>query len=109
MLTDEKVNSYKIGVGEMKAHLPHMVEAYHTFTGECFKAGVLDEKSKQLIALGISLFSNNEVCTLYHVQEARSKGASSQEILEATAVAAAVGGGYAMSQGVTRVQTALKQ
>lgn len=103
----QKVDSYKIGVGHMKELMPNMVGAYHDFTGACFSKGALDEKQKQLIALGISLFANNEVCTYYHVQEALSKGASAQEITEAAAVAAAVGAGHTLSQGVTRVQNAL--
>lgn len=102
-----KVDSYKIGVGHLQENMPTMVEAYHKFTGECFSPGVLEAKQKQLIALGISLFANNEVCTLYHVQEALSLGASEQEIVETTAVAAAVGCGHTLSQGVTRVQHAL--
>lgn len=105
---EEKVSAYKIGVGQMQEQLPGVVQAYHDFTGECMKAGALGEKEKQLIALGISLFANNEVCTLYHVNEALHKGASTEEVLEAVAVAGAIGGGYAMSQGVTRVQQALE-
>jgi len=104
---DHKVDAYKIGIGHMNDKQPQLVEAYHEFTGECFKEGSLSAKHKQLIALGIALFSNNEVCTYYHVQEAISKGASADEVLEAVGVAAALGGAHAMSQGVTRVQEAL--
>ncbi len=104
---DEKVHAYKDQISHLEDKLPEVVHAYHRFTGECFQAGSLDEKTKQLIALGIGLFANNEVCTFYHVNEARSKGASDQDIMEAVAVAAAVGGGHALSQGVTRVQKAL--
>lgn len=101
---NRKVDSYKIGVGRMKELMPGVADAYHQFTAACFESGALDEKQKQLIALGISLFANNEVCTVYHVREALSCGASPQEIMEASAVAAAVGSGHAMSQGVTRVE-----
>ncbi|WP_274654778.1 carboxymuconolactone decarboxylase family protein [Paenibacillus humicola] len=106
---DEQVDAYKNGVGHFKETLPGVVEAYHAFTGACFAAGALEEKQKQLIALGISLFANNEVCTFYHVQEAWSKGAAEQEIMEAAAVAAAMGGGHTMSQGVTRVRQAVER
>ncbi|MDO7905979.1 carboxymuconolactone decarboxylase family protein [Paenibacillus sp. JX-17] len=106
-LMNDKVHAYKDQISQMENYLPSVVQSYHQFTGECFQAGQLDEKTKQLIALGIGLFANNEVCTFYHVQEARSKGASDQEIMETVAVAAAVGGGHALSQGVTRVQKVL--
>ncbi|MFC0214242.1 carboxymuconolactone decarboxylase family protein [Paenibacillus chartarius] len=105
---DRKVDAYKTGVGAMSDKLPQLTRAYHDFTGECFKQGALSAKEKQLIALGIALFANNEICTFYHVQEAVSAGASDEEVLEAAGVAAAVGGGHAMSQGVTRVQQALQ-
>ncbi|WP_159882243.1 carboxymuconolactone decarboxylase family protein [Paenibacillus puerhi] len=105
---DRKVDSYKLGVGHMKELMPTMVEAYDQFTNICLKDGALDAKQKQLIALGISLFANNEVCTYYHVQEAYTQGATKQEILEASAVASAVGSGHILSQGATRVQQALE-
>ncbi|MDF2960003.1 MAG: gamma-carboxymuconolactone decarboxylase [Paenibacillus sp.] len=108
-LMEQKVDSYKIGVGRLKELMPQMVDSYHQFTASCFGAGVLEEKQKQLIALGISIYANNEVCTYYHVQEALSKGATAEEILEATAVAAAVGSGHCLSQGVTRVQSSINQ
>ncbi|MED4601605.1 carboxymuconolactone decarboxylase family protein [Paenibacillus validus] len=106
--SDPKVDSYKIGVGRIQELMPTMVEAYHNFTGICFDPGALEAKHKQLIALGISLFANNEVCTYYHVQEAIASGASQQEVMEAMAVASAVGSGHTLSQGATRVQQALE-
>lgn len=104
---DRKIDAYKTGVGEMTDKLPNLVKAYHEFTAECFNPGALSAKEKQLIALGIALFAGNEICTFYHVQEAVSSGASNEEVLEAVGVAAALGGGHAMSQGVTRVQQTL--
>ena len=105
---DQKIDAYKNGVGALAEHTPAIAESYNRFTGDCFEEGRLPAKTKQLIALGISLFANNEVCTLYHVHEAKSNGASEEEIWEAVGVAAAIGGGHAMSQGVTRVRGALQ-
>lgn len=106
-MMNDKIVMYKNEITHLNETLPEVTEAYHQFTGQCFQEGSLDAKTKQLIALGIGLFTNNEVCTLYHVQEARSKGASDAEIMETVAVAGAVGAGHAFSQGVTRVQKAL--
>ncbi|WP_128895202.1 carboxymuconolactone decarboxylase family protein [Longirhabdus pacifica] len=105
---DNKIGAYKIGVGHMQDQSPQVVQAYHHFTGECFKEGELSAKEKQLIALGISMFANNEVCTYYHVHESLTHGATHGEVMESVAVAAALGGGHVMSQGVTRVQKALE-
>jgi AhpD family alkylhydroperoxidase len=107
-LMDQKVQHYKEEVAGLAETLPDVAEAYHRFTGECFAPGELDERTKQLIALGVSLYANNEICTFYHVQEARSKGASDRQIMEAAAVAAAAASGHALSQGALRVQGALQ-
>ncbi|MBP2001257.1 AhpD family alkylhydroperoxidase [Paenibacillus shirakamiensis] len=106
-LTEDKVKAYKDGIHDFGQALPDVAEAYHEFTGKALAAGELDAKTKQLIALGISLFNNNEICTFYHTGEARSKGASDAEIRETVAAAAAVSSGHILSQGVTRVQKAI--
>ena len=106
-LVDTKLDAYKDGVHLMESDMPETVEAWHRFTGSCFADGAVNAKHKQLIALGISLFANNEVCTLYHVEEALANGASRLEIMETVSVAAALGSGHAFSQGVTRVRKAL--
>lgn len=106
-LMEQKVRQYKNDAAGLSAILPDAARAYQQFTGECFEAGELDARTKQLIALGVALFANNEICTYYHVQEARASGASDGQIMEAVAVASAASSGHAMSQGVIRVQGAL--
>ncbi len=106
---ESKAAAYKIGVSHMHDTSPAFVEAYHRFTGEAFREGALSEREKQLIGLGIAMFANNEVCTVYHVQEALSCGATTEQIAEAVAVAAAACSGHAVSQGATRVQAVLER
>lgn len=105
---EEKIGAYKYGIGHLRELLPEVADSYHQFTGECFRDGALSSREKQLIALGISLFANNEVCTFLHVNEAMHKGATAQQIMETVAVAGAIGGGHSLSQGVTRVQKAIE-
>jgi AhpD family alkylhydroperoxidase len=107
-LMEQKVQQYKNDAAGLSDYLPKTARTYQQFTGECFLEGELDARTKQLIALGVALFANNEVCTYYHVQEARALGASDQQIMEAVAVSSAAASGHALSQGVMRVQTALK-
>lgn len=106
-LVSDKIKAYKDEINRFGEALPKITEAYHTFTGESLSDGTLDAKTKQLIALGIALSTNNEICTFYHAEEAKSKGATDAEILETVAVASAALAGNALSQGVTRVQQAL--
>ncbi|NMO95346.1 carboxymuconolactone decarboxylase family protein [Paenibacillus lemnae] len=100
----EKVSSYKNEILNLKEAMPGIAESYHQFTGTCFQEGELDAKTKQLIALGVALFANNELCTFYHMEEARSKGASDAQIMEAVAVSSAASAGHALSQGLMRIQ-----
>jgi AhpD family alkylhydroperoxidase len=89
--------------------MPDLAQHYNEFTEACFKEGTLSQKQKQLIALGISLYSQDEYCIIYHTKGCLDQGASEEEILEAVGVTAAFGGGAAMSQAVTLVQEAMTE
>lgn len=65
------------------------------FEANAFQSGALEQKHKELIALGISICHACYGCIEYHVSKAVALGASRKEILEATAVALALGGGLA--------------
>ena len=56
------------------------------------REGALPKKYKELIGLGISICEKCYPCIEYHVTAAMEVGATRQEILEATAVALAMGG-----------------
>lgn len=103
------IQDYKEGLGHFEEKMPNIARSYMDFTGACFAAGSLDKKMKQLIALGVSLTSQDEYCIVYHTQLALEEGATEQEILEVIGVCAAFGGGAVMSQGVTLIQDCLEQ
>lgn len=103
------LQDYKEGLGVFNEHSPKLVASFNRFTEECFKAGKLDAKTKQLMALALGVFSNDEYCIIYHTKGALDQGASEAEIMEAVGVAAAFGGGAAMAQGVTLVQDAIQE
>lgn len=100
----EALHDYKAGLGHFMQKLPEVGNAYTQFTSACFQSGALAEKSKHLIALGISVCAQDEYCMIYHTNAALETGATEQEILETVSVCAAFGGGAALSQGVTVVQ-----
>ncbi|WP_138420062.1 carboxymuconolactone decarboxylase family protein [Aquibacillus sediminis] len=98
---DESILDYKEGSSRIKKRLPKMTQGYFDFTEACFEKGAIDQKEKQLMALGISLYSQDEYCIMYHTKGAVEHGATEDEIMETIAVSAALGGGAAFSQGVT--------
>lgn len=107
--TEAALHEYKEGLGLFTKKMPELAGHFNKFTAECFKAGEIAQKEKQLIALGISVYSQDEYCIIYHVKGCLDQGCSEQEIFEALGVAAAFGGGTAMSQAVTLVQEAMDE
>jgi AhpD family alkylhydroperoxidase len=107
--TENALLNYKTGIGQFTEKLPKVAHAFNTFTEACFEEGSLSKRDKQLIALGISLVAQDEYCMIYHTKGCLDQGASEQEILEACGVAAAFGGGAAMSQAVTLVQECIQE
>jgi len=53
----------------------------------------MDDKIKELIAIGASVTANCQPCIKYHVSKARENGASEQDIEEAIAMAKKVRNG----------------
>lgn len=66
---------------------------------ESVAEGVLDTKTKELIALGIGITVRCDGCVSYHVHDALRAGATRKEILETVSVAIMMGGGPAMVYG----------
>ncbi|MGM7681966.1 carboxymuconolactone decarboxylase family protein [Cytobacillus sp. Hm23] len=107
--TEASLHHYKAGLGLFTEKMPNLAKEYISFTEECFKEGSLSQKEKQLIALGISLYAQDEYCIIYHIKGCLDQGCSEQEILEACGVTAAFGGGASMSQAVTLVQECIQE
>ncbi|MCM2534752.1 carboxymuconolactone decarboxylase family protein [Neobacillus pocheonensis] len=102
--SDDSLFDFKQGLGIFTQKMPNIARAYNEFTEVCFQEGTLSKKEKQLIALGVSIYSQDEYCIIYHLKGCLDQGCSEKEILEAIGVTAAFGGGAVMSQAVTLVQ-----
>ncbi|WCN38278.1 carboxymuconolactone decarboxylase family protein [Aneurinibacillus uraniidurans] len=102
------IHEYKESVKMFQQTSSDFTNAYHAFTGAAFADGAVSQKDKHLIALGVSLGTQDEYCILYHTMEALHKGASEQEVYEAFQVSAALRGGSAFSQ-LSLVQHALSE
>ncbi|NIK10998.1 carboxymuconolactone decarboxylase family protein [Alkalibacillus almallahensis] len=98
---DDVLLYVKEKTSEVEKNLPELTEQYFRFTDSAFKEGSLDEKTKQLIALSIAVYTKDHYCMVYHAKGAAEHQAEEQEVLEAIGVAIALGGGAAWSQGVT--------
>lgn len=103
------LQEYKEGIGQFTEKMPNIAKKYNAFTEACFEKGELSQKEKQMIALGISVYAQDEYCIIYHTKGCLDQGCTEKEILEAIGVTAAFGGGAAMSQAVTLVQEAMTE
>ena len=83
-------------IGEFAAVSPETVKGYQTLSKAGEKTGHLDAKTRELIALGISVTTRCDGCITVHAAEAVKLGASKEEIAEALGVAVALNAGAAM-------------
>ena len=60
-----------------------------------YSDGALPKKTKELIAIGISVVMDCESCMQWHIEQAAACGATQQEILEAIEVGIEMGAGRA--------------
>lgn len=76
---------------------PDQVKAFRNFSRAVFKEGALDEKTKQLIAVASAHITQCPYCIKGHTKQAKQKGATNEEIMEAIWVASEMraGGAYA--------------
>lgn len=74
---------------------PDQVEAFRNFSKEVFKEGALDEKTKQLLAVAVAHVTQCPYCIKGHTKQAKTKGATNNEIMEAIWVASEMRAGAA--------------
>ncbi|MFO1424055.1 MAG: carboxymuconolactone decarboxylase family protein [Candidatus Competibacteraceae bacterium] len=70
-------------------------QAFLQMEGAAFADGALTRKTKELIAIGISVRIDCESCMQWHIEQAAKAGANWREILEAVEVGIEMGGGPA--------------
>lgn len=88
-----------------KANLaPKIVETWRGFSNAVFKAGAIDEKTKQLIALGVAHVTQCANCIKGHTQTAILKGATNEQVMEAIWVASEMRAGAAYAHGTIAME-----
>jgi AhpD family alkylhydroperoxidase len=83
-------------IGEFGALSPDTLSGYQTLSKAGHKRDVLGAKTRELIALAVSVTTRCDGCITVHTAEALKHGASREEIAEALGVAVALNAGAAM-------------
>ena len=83
-------------IGEIGKLSPDTLTGYQTLSKAGSKTGKLDAKTRELIALAVSVTSRCDGCITVHTSEALKQGATREEIAEALGVAIALNAGAAL-------------
>ena len=80
-------------VRDLRDHMPAVFEGYGALSAAAFTDGALEAKTKELIALAISVAKQCDGCIASHARSAARRGASAAEVAEALGVAIVMNGG----------------
>ena len=88
------------GAKALGRQAPEIMGAMRNLASAAVKDGALDTKTKELMALAISITSSCDSCIAYHTRNALRAGATKAEVVETIGVALEMGGGPAIAYGV---------
>lgn len=92
---DEMSRNRKVTHAKLLALKSKVYEAFTHMEEAAFSDGALPRKTKELIAIGISVRIDCESCMQWHIEQSAAAGASMPEVLEAVEVGIEMGGGPA--------------
>ena len=84
---------------DMKRLAPEAFKAFVEFDAAAFRGGAIPLKYKELMAVAVALTTQCPYCIEIHSKKAKKAGASEQELVETTLIAAALRAGGAMTHG----------
>jgi len=80
-------------VGSLAKAAPKIMGSYGQLVQSAMANGALDTKTKELMAVAISVAVRCDDCIAYHLRAAIKPGASEAEVIESLGVAVELGGG----------------
>lgn len=84
------------GLRELRKDVGEPLAEFSKLTQSAMKPGVLDHKTKELIAMALAVAARCDACLGFHAEALVRHGATRQELAEALAVAVQMGGGPAL-------------
>ncbi|HCM63248.1 MAG TPA: alkylhydroperoxidase [Morganella sp. (in: Bacteria)] len=92
----EVINDISGNMQEFGKQVPDVMKAFSALIGSSTADGVLDKKTKELIAIGIAVANRCDGCIGFHTKTLVDLGITEQELAEVLGVAVAMGGGPSM-------------
>ncbi len=85
---------------------PDAMRAFMDFDSKVFAEGALSTKIKELIAVAVAHVTQCPYCIAAHTSRAKRAGASTEELVEAALVAAALRAGGALAHSCITIEVA---
>lgn len=89
----EVTRSTSASLAKLRAGIPDVTKGFGAMAQGAIKAGALDSKTKELIALALGVGSRCDACIGFHVQALIRLGINRDDLEEALGVAVYMGGG----------------
>jgi AhpD family alkylhydroperoxidase len=95
MLKDYKQITKEISgsLAKLRAEAPEMMKGFGDLAAAATKDGVLDKKTKELIALALGVAARCDGCLGFHTQALVKLGVTKREVVETLGMATYMGGG----------------
>jgi len=99
----ELTQSVSTGLATLKSSTPEVMKSFNDLGRAATAAGVLDRKTKELIALALSVAARCDPCIGFHMQTLVKLGVTRQEIDETLGVTTYMGGGPSLMYAASAV------
>ena len=80
-------------ISTLRKEAPELMKGFSELANAATKEGVLDKKTKELIALALGVAARCDGCLGFHTQALVKLGATKQEVIETLGMALYMGGG----------------
>jgi AhpD family alkylhydroperoxidase len=80
-------------IAKLRKDIPDVMQGFYALSGAAGKAGALDEKTKELIAMALSVAARCDPCIGYHAKALVKYGATRAEVEEMLGMCVYMGGG----------------
>ena len=91
-------------IKEVRLGSPEVMKAFSAMAQAATKDGVLDARTKELIALAIAVAIRCDGCVAFHAQAAVKHGATREEIMETMGMALYMGAGPSLMYAAQAVE-----
>ena len=98
------LSEFKTTLGDLIEEAPEL-KTFAGFVESAEATDTIDNKTKELMSLAISVVVRCDHCILWHTDAALDAGASHEEIVDTLKVAVVMGGGPALTYAVDAYET----